>query len=436
MKNKFIILTIFASLIILLAKVSEKVIAQLPSPPLIKATKPTEIDVNFKNQTQNVYFNSATNITPPPGNCSLILDNTFPSCITSPITFKTTASNLNITSTKMVIDDKLVNSSNCDDPFEKPWVCESVDLNIGQTFTCDFSSSGEYYVAGYGKGPICSSFCLIPQFKISIDKTPPQQSVIKQSECISHNPKKIKFAFVSYDEGCGAAGSSKNRALAYYIYAYDDKNFIYANAWFNPDEKTFTTDYIKKTQTNVVNTTACDNSSYDNPCILIQPQEGVQKIFFKIVAVGDAAYNYFSQSVTETEFALSNCGTTPPPTITSFITPTTNPNCVCKDDKKCDSSCFFDKYQDINYPSSISCSLSSSLPIVTPTQDDKTSWCQRPKRTKGDSDGDGAVNNLDYFYYVAAVNGGKIPQTVNPNFNGDGEIGAMDREIIVRTLSQ
>ena len=41
----------------------------------------------------------------------------------------------------------------------------------------------------------------------------------------------------------------------------------------------------------------------------------------------------------------------------------------------------------------------------------------------------------DYLYYVAAVNGGKIPATVNPDSNGDGEVGSSDRAIIIKTLN-
>ncbi|PIV09095.1 hypothetical protein COS31_02000 [Candidatus Roizmanbacteria bacterium CG02_land_8_20_14_3_00_36_15] len=56
--------------------------------------------------------------------------------------------------------------------------------------------------------------------------------------------------------------------------------------------------------------------------------------------------------------------------------------------------------------------------------------------SKGDADGNGIINTTDYFYYVAAVMGGKIPATVNPDFNDDGEVGASDRAIIIETLNQ
>ena len=56
-------------------------------------------------------------------------------------------------------------------------------------------------------------------------------------------------------------------------------------------------------------------------------------------------------------------------------------------------------------------------------------------RTKGDADGNGTINNMDYFYYISAVVGGKIPVTVNPDFDGDGAVSNLDREIVIKTLN-
>jgi len=58
------------------------------------------------------------------------------------------------------------------------------------------------------------------------------------------------------------------------------------------------------------------------------------------------------------------------------------------------------------------------------------------KKPQGDANCDGAITITDYLYYVAAVNGGRIPATVNPDFNGDGKVDAADRTIIVNTLNQ
>ncbi len=126
------------------------------------------------------------------------------------------------------------------------------------------------------------------------------------------------------------------------------------------------------------------------------------------------------------------------PTPTSTVpTPTVNPACVCGTGDLCDATnCTFDKFSaPITYTNPIKCLLSDSLFPTPPSAANKTSWCQRGIRTKGDADGNAIINNTDYFYYVAAVMGGKIPLTVNPDFNGDGEVGAADRVIIIKSLS-
>lgn len=128
---------------------------------------------------------------------------------------------------------------------------------------------------------------------------------------------------------------------------------------------------------------------------------------------------------------------TPTPTVTGGPTPTINPNCTCQA-VECSSSCIFDKYSladGINYINPLKCYLTTNVLATIPTDANKTSWCQAGKRTKGDADGNAIINTTDYFYYVAAVNGGKIPVTANPDFNGDGEIGAADRTIIIKSLN-
>jgi hypothetical protein len=67
-------------------------------------------------------------------------------------------------------------------------------------------------------------------------------------------------------------------------------------------------------------------------------------------------------------------------------------------------------------------------------QDVKNNYCTRYYRTTGDADGNNAVDNLDYFYYVRFVNGGQVPDEINPDFNGDGVVSVSDRKIVVRTL--
>lgn len=115
-------------------------------------------------------------------------------------------------------------------------------------------------------------------------------------------------------------------------------------------------------------------------------------------------------------------------------TPTPNPACLCKADNSCDATCVFDKYSDITYTDPIKCNLSAGLFATAPASLQTNNWCKMTLRTKGDADGNAVVDNLDYFYYVGAVNGSKIPPTVNPDFNGDGEVGISDRAIIIKSI--
>jgi len=128
--------------------------------------------------------------------------------------------------------------------------------------------------------------------------------------------------------------------------------------------------------------------------------------------------------VDETNFNFSGQITTSP-------IPTVNPNCLCLKDDTCDTSCNFMGLNGASYK----CSLPSSLFLTPPTQDNKNSWCKRTHRPQGDADGNGIIEKVDYYYYVAAVNGGKIPSTVNADFNGDSEVGVADRGIVTNTLN-
>lgn len=163
------------------------------------------------------------------------------------------------------------------------------------------------------------------------------------------------------------------------------------------------------------------------------------------------------------------------PTPTNTATPTATPTnvpCLCNTSARnitgnapvnfCTSTCNFNKLQGFQYgvvdqanPNTrwISCSLSSGLFSVTPTGDPSNpnkvmqdDWCNHPFRTSGDANGINradqttqSINEIevvgrDYYYYMRAVNGGEIPSNVNPDFNGDGEIGVSDRELIVSLL--
>jgi len=75
--------------------------------------------------------------------------------------------------------------------------------------------------------------------------------------------------------------------------------------------------------------------------------------------------------------------------------------------------------------------LDMSVPTLIPT----ATPVSCPKKIQGDANCDGQVDSTDYFYYVAAVNGGQIPANVSPDFNGDGEVGTADRTIITKSLN-
>ena len=74
------------------------------------------------------------------------------------------------------------------------------------------------------------------------------------------------------------------------------------------------------------------------------------------------------------------------------------------------------------------CVVSTATPIPTAT------LVPCPKKAQGDANCDGTVNLLDYFYYVTAASGGRVPSSVNLDFNGNGTVNAEDRVIIIRTL--
>ena len=84
-------------------------------------------------------------------------------------------------------------------------------------------------------------------------------------------------------------------------------------------------------------------------------------------------------------------------------------------------------------PTSIPTGIPTSTPIPSTTATPTQAGC--PLKNQGDANCDGAVNQTDYFYYVLAVNGGTLPAGVNCDFNGDGEVGAKDRAIIINTLN-
>ncbi len=125
--------------------------------------------------------------------------------------------------------------------------------------------------------------------------------------------------------------------------------------------------------------------------------------------------------------------TTPSSPTTTIPTPTISLGCQCISDV-CLTDCLFD-YNDqvISYIKPPKCSLSANLFSTPPTSEEKQGWC-KTLRVKGDADGNGVVDNVDYLYYVAVVFGGKIPAQVNPDFNGDGNVGRLDLDIYRLTM--
>lgn len=131
-----------------------------------------------------------------------------------------------------------------------------------------------------------------------------------------------------------------------------------------------------------------------------------------------------------------DAGTTGTPTPTETVpAPTDNLNCKCNALENCKTACTFKKFSDVTtYSDPIKCGLADIVFQTAPTADNKTSWCRAEKRTKGDANLDNNVTVLDYYYFVLANSGAKIPASINPDFNGDNVVDTKDRDIIVKSL--
>jgi hypothetical protein len=117
-------------------------------------------------------------------------------------------------------------------------------------------------------------------------------------------------------------------------------------------------------------------------------------------------------------------------------TPTPVATCLCGTTNTCATSCFFDKFAaGVAYTNPVKCNLGAGLFSSAPTAANKNKWCRNYLRTKGDSNGDGKVSILDYFYYVSAtVFGAKLPPTANIDFNGDGVVSSADKAVLMKSL--
>ena len=144
-------------------------------------------------------------------------------------------------------------------------------------------------------------------------------------------------------------------------------------------------------------------------------------------------------STDHASFSIANPTPTQTPTPTRTLTPTPTriptatpvPGCECNSSSICTNVCpvyqATNRVQGVSYPSEIKCSLVNSLNIPTPaTAQQKNNWCNRSLRLKGDADGNELVNELDYLYYLRAVLRAPLPSSVNPDFNGDGDVTTAD----------
>lgn len=136
---------------------------------------------------------------------------------------------------------------------------------------------------------------------------------------------------------------------------------------------------------------------------------------------------------TPTPTHVPNATNTPKPTKTP--TPKPSEQCGCKSNDVCNAKCTFEKIDGVDYGDPIKCNQASDT-TTTPSDGSKDAYCKRPLRTKGDVDSDGRVTYLDYFYYVQAKSGAKIPPLANADVNGDGKVNPKDEAIIIQTLGQ
>lgn len=124
---------------------------------------------------------------------------------------------------------------------------------------------------------------------------------------------------------------------------------------------------------------------------------------------------------------------TPTPIPSISISPTITAGCGCVSNT-CSTQCTFNKFSDITYTSPIKCNFNGNHYSTVPSAANKDKWCQSSLKTKGDSDGNGTLHLLDYFYYVSVNSGGKIPPIVNVDYDGNELVDNKDRAILIKSL--
>lgn len=110
------------------------------------------------------------------------------------------------------------------------------------------------------------------------------------------------------------------------------------------------------------------------------------------------------------------------PTPTPTPTPGSVTGCSCQTDDYCSSLCTFEMHTTgVNYGPDNNRRIKCGPP--------PGDFCNRPKRTKGDADGNSRMDIFDYVYWLRGSRGARIPPSVNPDFNGDGVIDGTDLDI-------
>ncbi len=116
--------------------------------------------------------------------------------------------------------------------------------------------------------------------------------------------------------------------------------------------------------------------------------------------------------------------------ITGYVGPPVVSTCICSTGDICDNTCTFE-----NKPATpIKCVREIAVVGPTPGVDDKKAYCQRPRRTKGDANGDGLIDQNDYAIYLRASLSAPIASNDNPDFNGDGMVTPADLLILKNSI--
>lgn len=175
---------------------------------------------------------------------------------------------------------------------------------------------------------------------------------------------------------------------------------------------------------------------------LVQPNEQfVLGTFHSVIGASVSAGTTITVSFSSSDIPnpldstknLSNAGTGATIVVGSASVPTLTPipGCDCVE-SACTSVCAFPTPGPGNmYVSPYKCAPTNS----SATLDLKKVFCQRQLRAKGDTDGNGKINLVDYDYYRRAVLlDDAIPTNINADANGDGEVGTTDGMIILTSL--